>query len=336
MNAFLCTSCGTPACLVLSVTSALPSSSTASADSAQLLQQKGERVGALPSLVRFCVVCGSELPFCSNVPAVKQPTDAFTATHPTQECVAALHSSSKSLTAPSAMVSVATMHAAVLAVARQHHVEKMKLQQELNQLKAVLEAAVGRHPALPEPEEAPDGTAVSPHHGKEVPSLDADQGYDLHRSRNGSHASSDPSRTRSPSIVLPAYCTERPGMPPDDAAGALVATPGIAPMPVQQPAPPRCSHTLPRHSHSYDSDIVLPGHAAASDTVASTRLEARLRSVRSPSLLCERPSASAPLAQQEPFPAALRRRWCEDGERDRYQRQHDAHARLREALLQRL
>ncbi|KAG5507221.1 hypothetical protein JIQ42_06627 [Leishmania sp. Namibia] len=331
MNAFLCTSCGTPACLVLSVSHALPSSSTAPADNAQLLKQKGERVDALPSLVRFCVVCGNALPFCSDVAPVKQPTDAVTATRPTQRCVAASHPSSKSLATPTAMVSVATMHAAVLAVARQHHAEKMKLQQELNQLKAVLAAVVVRHPSLPQSEGAPDGTAVSPHHAKEVPSLDADRDYNLHRSRNGSHASSDPSRTRSPSIVLPAYCTGRPGTPPDDAAGALVATPGIAPMPVQQPAPPRCSHTLPRHSRSYDSDIVLPGHAAAADTVASTRLEARLRSVRSPSLLCERPSASAPLTQQEPFPPALRRRWCEDGECDRHQRQH---ARLREALLQ--
>nr|CAJ2466952.1 unnamed protein product [Leishmania braziliensis]CAJ2467581.1 unnamed protein product [Leishmania braziliensis] len=250
--------------------------------------------------------------------------------------MAASHSSSGPLAVPTAMVSATTMHTAVLALTRQHQAEKMALQQELNQLKAVLAAALKRHPSLSQSERASARAVVSAPHVKDASWLDSDCGGGSHHSRSGSRFSNGRSRTRSPSIVLPAYCTAGPSMPPDEAAGTLTATTGNVSMPLQDSAPPRWSRTLPRHSCSYDSSIAVP-ECAAAPTVVPTRVEARLNSGCSVSLLNdESPRRSAPLTPRMPFPVAPLRELSEDGVRDCHQRQQDEYARLREALLQQL
>lgn len=238
---------------------------------------------------------------------------------------------------PTAMVSVATLHAAVAAFTRQHQAEMMTLKQELDQLKAVLAAALERHRSLPEPERAPAKAVVPAPHSLDAPSFDSDCGCGAHHGRSDSCFSSGHCHTRSPSITLPASCLARPEISPGEAAGALAATAGNASMPLQQFAPPRCSRTLPRHSCSYDSDIAVSEWAAAADVVAPTQLEARLDSGCSASLLdSERTRRSALLTQQVPFPVAPLRRSSDDGELDFHQPQQDEYARLREALLQQL
>lgn len=337
MDEYACTSCGTPACLVLSVSPALPSSSTVLADTAQTPPQEGGLLGALPPLVQFCVVCGHELAHRSQVPPHKKSAGSAAVAQAMQRRVTASNSSSEPVAVPTAVVSVATMHAAVVALARQHQAETTTLQQEVNQLKAVLAAALELHPSLPEPERAPAKAIASAPHSRDAPCLDSDCGCGSHRDRSGSCFSSGHSRTRSPSIVLPASCAARPGVSPGEAAGALAATAGNASIPLQQLAPPRCSRTLPRHSCSYDSDVAVSEWAASADAVTPPQLEARLNSgCRASPLDGERARPSAPLRQQVPFPVAALRRSSEDSELDCRQPQQDEYARLREALLQQL
>ncbi|KAG5486238.1 hypothetical protein LSCM1_07360 [Leishmania martiniquensis] len=336
MTEFLCTSCGTPACLVLSVRSALPSCSTVLADSTQRLQQELEFVGATWSRARFCIACGNALPLRSELLPLQQPTDPLTAARLEERGTAALHPEPGTLPAPAAMVSVATMHAAMLILARQHHAEMMMLQQELAQLKGVLATALERRPSLRQPERTPARASDPAHHTGDAPSLDFDEGNNALSSRSGSRVSSGHSRSRSPSIVIPMYGAGRPETPPTAVGGALLGTPGSVSIPLQRPAPPRCSRTLPRHSCSYDSDIALPAHAVSADAALSTRRGARSSSVLSASLLHDKLRASAPPTQQELLPIGMRWRWSEDHEHNRHLRQHDENARLREALLQRL
>ncbi|CAG9569036.1 hypothetical_protein [Leishmania major strain Friedlin] len=337
MNEYLCTSCGTPACLVLSVSPALPSSSTVLADKAQIPPHEGGLLGALPPLVRFCIGCGHELAHRSRAPPRKRSAGSAAVAWPKQRLVAASSSSSEPLVAPTAMVSVATMHAAVVALTRQHQAEKMTLRQELDQLKAVLAVALERHPSLPESERAPVKAVVPAPHSGGAPSFDSDCDCGAHHGRGDSCFSSRHCHTRSPSIVLPASCLARPGISPGEAAGALAATAGNASMLLQQFAPPRCSRTLPRHSCSYDSDIAVSEWAAAADAVAPTQLEARLNSgCRAFLLDSERTHRSALLTPQVPFPVATLRRSRDDGELDSHPPQPDEYARLREALLQQL
>ncbi|KAG5510956.1 hypothetical protein JKF63_06457 [Porcisia hertigi] len=240
------------------------------------------------------------------------------------------------------MVSVASMQAAVQAFTHQHQTEMTSLQQEVNRMKAVLAEVLQCHPSF-SPSEGAALKAIVPR-VKSTPSSDNGGGRNSYHRRSSSYFSSGDSRTRSPSIALPAPCAGMLGMPSVETAGALAGSVDNKPAPLQHTAPPRCSRTVPRHSCSYDSDIadLVCATAAASDDPAAafTRLERRSDSIRSVSPLDEeRSRRSTSLQQHVSSPIALLQPSSEGCERHRHrhrQLQQDEHTRLREALLQKL
>jgi hypothetical protein len=141
--------------------------------------------------------------------------------------------------------------------------------------------------------------------------------------RSGSNRSGY-SRSPSPSIVIP----------PGDINDTVVAdAPGALALLPPSPLPPRCSHTLPRHSCSYDSDVNVPasttacGHPAGGPRSCSVFEEDGVVRRRSAA------SLAPPLLQLPPPP---RRVALDAEERAHGAAQQQAYERLRDALLQQL
>ncbi|KPI87913.1 hypothetical protein ABL78_2991 [Leptomonas seymouri] len=351
----LCRSCGAPACIVVS---AQRTHSVGDGDSS--VSANTRSADARLPLNRFCVFCGCPLPTADSSLFVKDgittrclrvgegPSVQKGPSPPA--FVTRCHDAVQ----PSAAVPLSAVYAVVRALTREYTYERRLLEREVARLRADASSAQSASPSsdsrggealvdavprrdllhlsdgvhvadLPDSRlvnaavAEPSSPALAAASKGQYPTSGVSGGGPptplQYRASSGGHYSiHSPSRSRSPSIVIPH----------SDISNSVGAAPMAAPLP---PPPPRCSHTLPRHSCSFDSDVDLPLYSPAGQRAADVKR--RWSTFENKGWLLE-PRTLRPPPPQTGV-AALDAEELAQG-----REQHQAYERLRDALLQQL
>lgn len=200
------------------------------------------------------------------------------------------------------VVSLSTVFACITALRAEHAEAKDALRRELTELRA--------RASRPPPTTLTPTSTASYSTGR---AREEEENVRVFAAAAFFTSSAGPSRSRSPSIVLPPLADSYVPAVGNDA-------PAICP-------PPRCSRTLPRHSCSYDSEVDLPFRAAAGQHEPLLKHPAclsdagRLSTCSPPTSWIPRTRCAAAVDAEE---LAQRRL------------QQQAYERLRDALLQQL